>query len=69
MIRSHSVEGEASRIDERYLLLVVVDSVEDGIFNLNGRASDERSIEVERRSLRKYVAKVVRRSRDGCCCR
>jgi hypothetical protein len=43
---------QCSFIDGSELLLVVVDSVEDGIFNLNGRASDERSIEVERRSIK-----------------
>lgn len=32
-------------------------------FSLNGRASGERSIALERRSLRRYAARVARRSR------
>jgi hypothetical protein len=40
---------QCSIIDDSELF-VVVDSVDDGRFNLNGRASAERNIDEERRS-------------------
>ncbi len=58
---------QCSFIFDLELLFVVEESIDDNV-NLNGWASDERSIDDERLSLHKYVANVVRRSRDGHCC-
>ncbi len=59
---------QCSIIDDSELF-VVVDSVDDGRFNLNGRASAERNIDEERRSWRKYADNFSRRSRAERCWR